>query len=165
MNGAQKWIVVFFVSSMLALAAACAPATDSSKVDGDVVQAIRTVMEAQQAAWNRGDIEGFMDGYDRAETTTFVSGEELTRGWQTVLDRYKQRYASRDQMGSLEFSELDIQPLSSSDVLADGRWRLIRANDSPHGRFTLLFRKTSSGWRIVHDTHYVGYAVNGSTAG
>ena len=49
-------------------------------------------MEAQQAAWNRGDIEGFMDGYERGEMTTFVSGDDITRGWQTVLDRYKQRY-------------------------------------------------------------------------
>jgi ketosteroid isomerase-like protein len=152
MTDALKQIVRFFLSSMLAAAAACTPALDSSKGDSQIADAVRAVMEAQQAAWNRGDIDAFMDGYERADTTTFVSGEELTRGWQTVLDRYKQRYASRDQMGSLDFSDLDIQPLSSSYVLADGRWRLKRANDSPHGRFTLLFRKNGDAWRIVHDT-------------
>lgn len=109
-------------------------------------------MQAQQAAWNRGDIEGFMDGYERSETTTFVSGDELTQGWQTVLDRYKRRYTSAEQMGMLTFSELDMQPLSPSLVLAEGRWKLIRANDTPHGRFTLLFRQTAKGWRIIHDT-------------
>ena len=49
--------------------------------DVQIAGEVRAVMEAQQAAWNRGDIEGFMNGYERAETTTFVSGNELTRGW------------------------------------------------------------------------------------
>jgi len=116
------------------------------------VNAVRVVIESQQAAWNRGDIDGFMNGYDRAETTIFVSGDEVTRGWQTVLDRYKKRYSSSDLMGTLAFSDLDIQPLGPDHVLVDGRWKLTRAKDAPFGRFTLLFRRTDAGWRIVHDT-------------
>ena len=135
-----------------ALQAACVSQPNSGKDTDQMVAAIRAVMEAQQAAWNRGDIEGFMDGYERAETTTFVSGDEVTHGWQTVLDRYKQRYSSPEKMGTLSFSELEIQPISPSYALADGRWQLNRAGDSPHGRFTLLLRETSSGWRIIHDT-------------
>src|SRR3712207_9547003 len=75
------------------------------------VAAVRAVIESQQAAWNRGDIEGFMAGYAREEATTFVSGDTLTRGWQTVLDRYKSRYDSRAKMGTLTFSELEFKPL------------------------------------------------------
>ena len=93
-----------------------------------------------------------MDGYERADTTTFVSGDELTRGWQTVLDRYKQRYKSREEMGTLTFSDLDIKPINGSYAVADGRWELARANDKPHGRFTLLFHRAGNDWRIVHDT-------------
>ena len=137
---------------LYALLAACVPEPDSRKDNQQVAEAIRAVMQKQQEAWNRGDIEGFMDGYVRAETTTFVSGDEITRGWQTVLDRYKQRYSSPEKMGTLSFSELDIQPISTSYAIADGRWQLRRAGDAPHGRFTLLFRQTSSGWRIIHDT-------------
>jgi ketosteroid isomerase-like protein len=133
---------------LLVLLTACASKPDTDQV----VRAIRAVMEAQQAAWNRGDIEGFMDGYERAETTTFVSGDEITRGWQTVLNRYKQRYSSPEAMGTLSFSELDIQPIGASYAIADGRWQLNRLGDAPHGRFTLVFRQTTSGWRIVHDT-------------
>ena len=124
----------------------------AGKTNDQVTQSIRGVMEAQQAAWNRGDIDGFMQGYERAETTTFVSGDEITRGWQTVLDRYKQRYNSPGRMGMLSFSELEIQSVSPNYALADGRWQLTRANDAPHGRFTLIFRETKDGWRIVHDT-------------
>jgi ketosteroid isomerase-like protein len=135
-----------------ALQAACVSQPNSRKDTDQMAAAIRAVMEAQQAAWNRGDIEGFMGGYERSDTTTFVSGDEITRGWQTVLDRYKQRYSSPEKMGTLSFSELEIQPISPSYALADGRWQLNRAGDSPHGRFTLLLRETGSGWRIIHDT-------------
>jgi ketosteroid isomerase-like protein len=124
----------------------------NSNYDPIIEHEIRAVMDAQQAAWNRGDIEAFMDGYDRAETTTFVSGDQLIRGWQTVFDRYKKQYSSREQMGTLSFAELTITPIGADLALADGRWQLTRANDSPHGRFTLLFKRINSKWRIIHDT-------------
>lgn len=65
---------------------------------------IRTVMSAQVAAWNRGDIDGFMNGYAQSGATEFISGDKLTRGWQTVRDRYKKNYGSREKMGTLTFS-------------------------------------------------------------
>ncbi|MGH9902154.1 MAG: YybH family protein [Pyrinomonadaceae bacterium] len=114
-------------------------------------KAVRAVLDGQAAAWNRGDIEGFMDGYERSDQTLFVSGGEVTRGWQTVLERYRRNYDSREKMGTLAFSELEIKPLSEYYTLAVGRWQLTRANDLPHGRFTLLFRRTPKGWRVVHD--------------
>ena len=153
MNSTQHQIRFLFVSLLLAVTAvSCRSQPDSKRNTEQVGQAIRAVMETQQAAWNRGDIDGFMDGYERAETTTFVSGDEIMRGWQTVLDRYKQRYNSPGLMGSLTFSELEVQPLGQSYALANGRWQLTRANDTPHGRFTLLFHQTSAGWRIIQDT-------------
>jgi len=136
----------------LVLAAGCAPPRGTRNSDGEIITAVRSVLETQQAAWNRGDIDGFMDGYDRAGTTAFVSGDELTRGWQTVLDRYKQHYKTREDMGTLAFSELAIQAVNSDLAIADGRWQLIRAGDRPHGRFTLLFQRTNGSWRIIHDT-------------
>ena len=113
--------------------------------------AIRAVLDAQAAAWNRGDVEGYMDGYDRSPKTEFVGADSITRGWQQVLDRYKKNYDSREQMGVLTFSDLEINVLSKDAALVLGRWRLKRANDEPHGTFTLLFKKTKAGWRIIHD--------------
>ncbi|HMJ24790.1 MAG TPA: nuclear transport factor 2 family protein [Pyrinomonadaceae bacterium] len=121
------------------------------KPDAKAKGAIRAVIEAQAAAWNRGDLEGYMDGYDRSSRTEFVGGDTITRGWQTVLDRYRQKYDSREKMGVLTFSNLEITVLSKDAALVLGRWHLKRAGDEPHGTFTLLFRKTKAGWRIVHD--------------
>jgi ketosteroid isomerase-like protein len=118
---------------------------------GDSAAEIRAVMAAQVAAWNRGDIDAFMDGYARSETTEFVSGDKLTRGWQVVRDRYRKKYDTREKMGRLTFSEIRVTPLSADATVVLGRWQLVRQKDKPHGIFTLLFRRTPAGWRIVHD--------------
>lgn len=130
----------------------CANVSEGTDRENEAnLAAVRAVLESQQAAWNRGDVEGFMDGYAREDSTTFVSGESITRGWRTVLDRYSRAYDSREKMGTLEFSELELKPLSPLYITATGRWQLTRAGDTPHGRFTLIFRRTAAGWRIVHD--------------
>ena len=119
--------------------------------DAPVVAEIRAVLDAQAEAWNRGDVDGYMNGYARGDATEFVSGDTLTRGWQTVRDRYAKKYDSRDKMGTLSFSELKIEPLGPEAAFVTGRWELVRKEDKPHGRFTLLMRRLPEGWRVVHD--------------
>jgi|SRR5215468_7844094 len=113
--------------------------------------AIRAVIEAQRDAWNRGDIDGYMDGYERSNDTVFVSGDNVTRGWQTVLERYKKNYSTREKMGTLTFSDLEITLLGKDSAVVLGRWHLQRASDEPHGTFSLIFRLTKQGWKIIHD--------------
>ena len=112
---------------------------------------IRAVLDAQAAAWNRGDIDGFMEGYARSSRTAFVSGDEVTRGWQTVRDRYAKKYDSPAKMGRLTFSGLTITKLCDDAAIVLGSWSLQRKEDQPHGKFTLLFRRLPEGWRIVLD--------------
>ncbi len=119
--------------------------------DAKIVSDVRAVIDEQAAAWNRGEIEGFMDGYARSPETTFVSDDTIVRGWQTVLDRYKKAYDTRAKMGTLAFTELEITPLGGDTAVALGHWRLTREGDAPRGRFTLILRRTSKGWYIIHD--------------
>ena len=125
--------------------------TPKRERDGAISSAVRAVLDAQREAWNRGDVAGYMDGYAGTADITFVSGDSFTRGWQTVHDRYQKNYDSREKMGTLTFSDLETTILSSDAVMVLGRWHLQRANDQPHGRFTLIFRRMKQGWRIVHD--------------
>jgi ketosteroid isomerase-like protein len=117
----------------------------------DAVTEIRSVLQAQQDAWNRGDIDGFMNGYARLPSTVFISEDTVRRGWEAVCDRYREKYSNRSKMGTLTFSDLEITPLSSDAAMASGSWNLKRANDQPHGRFTLILKRLAEGWRIVHD--------------
>lgn len=148
-RGPMKLILLFFLAPLTVVAAV--GFSSQVKRETSIPAAVQAVLEAQRDAWNHGNIEGFMDGYARSETTVFVSDDTVTRGWQTVLDRYRKRYASREQMGTLTYSDLEITVLSNDAALVLGRWHLRRANDEPHGRFTLLLRRTKEGWKIVHD--------------
>ena len=109
---------------------------------------IRAVLDQQVADWNRGDVDAFMKGYENAETTTF-SGKTFTRGYTQVLENYKQRYPTREAMDNLEFSGLEFRMLGDTGALVTGRFLL--KNRKLSGNFTLVFRKTNAGWKIIHD--------------
>ncbi|MBI1738021.1 MAG: nuclear transport factor 2 family protein [Acidobacteria bacterium] len=116
---------------------------------------IRAVLDAQVAAWNRGDIEGFMAGYWKSDKTTFLSSSGVSRGWAALLDRYKRGYPDKNTMGTLAFSELEINMLGRDAAFILGHWALDREKDGkpdrPRGIFTLVARKFPEGWRIVSD--------------
>ena len=135
---------------LLVLSAACA-ATPSP--EPDAVKDVRAVLAAQIDAWNRGDLEGFMAGYWKSPDLVFFSNGTETRGWQATLDRYRTRYqAEGRQMGTLDFPELDILTLGTEAAMARGRWRLKMPDGKElSGMTSVIFRKLSDGWRIVHD--------------
>lgn len=144
-------ILILFAAFSIGQAGSLREAPSITEADSKIVSAVRAVLEAQSDAWNRGDIEGFLDGYARSPDIVFVSGDKVMRGWQTVLDYYKQSYNSPEKMGKLTFSELEITPLGSDAAIVLGRWHLKRVEDEPRGRFTLLLRRTEQGWKVVHD--------------
>ena len=138
---------LFVVAFLLVTPVFAQSAKEVTKIKSDII----AVMDAQTAAWNRGDVDGFMRGYWNSSELVFASGANVTRGWQPTLDRYKKNYDSREKMGTLTFSDLEINVISKDAAVVLGSWSLARANDNPKGKFTLIFRKLSDGWRIVHD--------------
>ncbi len=115
--------------------------------------AIRRVIADQQAAWNRHDLEGFMAGYWNSPELTFFSGAHEFKGWQAALDRYKTAYQSAGHaMGRLEFTNLRVEMLGPEAAFVRGEFHLTMPDGkTPHGLFTLVFRKFPEGWKIVHD--------------
>ena len=140
---------LFLVSISDSQSAPPSPASDAATRQSGAE--IRAVLQAQQEAWNRGDLDAFMNGYARSESTVLVSDDTVTRGGKSARDRYKIKYRSRAKMGKLRFSDLDIQSLGNEAAVVLGRWALKRANGVTQGHFTLVFRRTPDGWRIVHD--------------
>jgi ketosteroid isomerase-like protein len=123
----------------------------SEKESIAIEQSILEVMTNQAAAWNAGNLEGFMLGYWNSDQLVFVSGDKITRGWQATLNNYKKSYDSRAKMGTLTFTDLDVTVFSKDAASVLGSWSLAREKDNPKGKFTLLFRKVKGNWRIVHD--------------
>ena len=142
----MKTVLLF---ALFAIASVFASAqSDAQK--GKIATNIRAVMNKQAADWNRGDIDAFMKGYWNSDKLVFVSSR-VTRGWQPTLENYKKSYPNKDAMGTLTFSDLEITVLSTDVALVLGSWSLLRAQDNPRGKFTLIFRKFKEGWQIVHD--------------
>ena len=126
-------------------------ATFAQSRDEKIKADIRKVLDEQVAAWNRGDIDGFMKGYWNSPEMTFVSGNTMTKGWEPTLIRYKNSYNSRAKMGVLSFTDLEITVTSKESAVVLGRFTLVREKDKPTGMFTLNFRKFKDGWKIILD--------------
>ena len=139
--------ILFAVLLILVAGGAAFAQSKDEKIKAD----IRKVMDEQVAAWNNGDIDGFMKGYWNSPQMTFVSGNNVTKGWQLTLERYKKSYDSRAKMGVLSFSELEITVTSKESAVVLGRFTLVREKDKPTGMFTLNFRKFKDGWKIIID--------------
>ncbi len=117
-------------------------------------QDILAVLDAQVRAWNQGDIYSFMSGYLASDSTRFVSAKGVTKGYQKVLERYLAAYPTKEKMGELSFSDLNIKHLSSEIAVVIGRWNLKRSDadgGNIGGYFTLIFQRTTNGWKIIHD--------------
>jgi hypothetical protein len=127
---------------------ACTPPVRDSENEAS---AIRSILIAQMAAWNRGDIDAFMQGYRKSEELRFASGDTVTYGWQQTKDRYIQRYPDRAAMGTLTFSDLKVEVMAPDAAMVFGRFSLAREKDRPHGIFTLTVHKFSEGWRVTSD--------------
>jgi beta-aspartyl-peptidase (threonine type) len=129
----------------LALLVTTTPAIDDAP--------LRAVLDAQVAAWNRGDLDAFMQTYWNSPDLVFQSNATTTRGWQATMDRYRKRYLSEGkQMGQLRFDEVEVEVLAPGVGFARGAWRLaFRDGKTATGRFTLLLRERPEGWRIVYD--------------
>lgn len=113
-------------------------------------RSIRIVLARQEAAWNEGNIEEFMEGYWKSDSLKFI-GTGITKGWKATLERYRKTYPDRATMGTLKFTFYEFQFISSDACLVTGRYRLKRTADEPTGMFTLLIRKIDGNWRIVYD--------------
>lgn len=114
-------------------------------------KAILSVLETQRLAWNRGDLEAYMQGYWHSDSLLFVGKSGPKYGWQTTLDNYKKGYPDKAAMGQLGFNILKVQLLDKNNAFVLGAWHLKREQDAPGGYFTLLLRKIKGEWKVVAD--------------
>jgi len=116
-------------------------------------RAIRAVLDKQVADWNRGDMEAFAAGYKNSPDILFI-GSKISRGYAQMLDTYRKNYSTKEKMGTLNFSELEVQPLDEHFATVTGHFHLERTaagGGNSDGHFLLVFEKTPDGWKVVRD--------------
>ena len=125
--------------------------TVSGQNTADDASEIRSIMAAQEDAWNRADLDAFMEGYWKSDSLRFIGSRGLTFGWEQTLANYKKSYPDAEKMGKLTFTILSVEILSPENAFVTGKWLLNRATDAPEGYYTLLWKKIAGRWVIVVD--------------
>lgn len=138
---------VFFLSLglllPLLLGAQAAPDTDEAEV--------RQAMADQQAAWNRGDVEAFMQHYWQSDSLQFIGANGPTYGWQATLENYRRRYPDRTAMGQLTFDILTVNRRAPTVISLVGKFHLQRSIGDAEGYFLLIWQRIDDRWVIVAD--------------
>ena len=146
-NKVKPLKTVWLIGVLAIAGCSSAPPLDAVSAEAE----IRDVLAVQDAAWNSGDIDGFMEHYIKSEDLRFASGGNINRGWQATIDGYKTRYPDKSAMGTLSFTDLEVDVLSPDNALVFGHWKLTRAADMHRGLFTLHMKRVDGQWVIVSD--------------
>ncbi len=143
----KKNYYFFILLTSVFLLGSCRQKTDSK----DIKISVAKVLFQSVNDWNNGNIAAYMQCYVHSDSLQFDGNGATTYGWEQSLLRYKKAYPDRNAMGILRFSNIKIKVLSPTAAFVSGHWELTKKASHPEGLFTLLFRKTPDGWRIVYD--------------
>ena len=117
----------------------------------DNIKAIQAILQNQTAAWNKGDLDAFMVGYWKSDSLVFMGKSGPTYGYKNTLANYKKNYPDTSHIGKLHFDIVSIKSLGKSYFFVIGKWFLQRSVGNVNGVYTLVFRKTKTGWKIISD--------------
>ncbi|MDZ4751106.1 MAG: nuclear transport factor 2 family protein [Flavobacteriales bacterium] len=149
----QKNALAYFVCLLFLAACSGNPSLNTEKTFEPIleIEQINSIMSLQQDAWNKGDIETFMQPYWKSDSLIFVGKSGINRGWQNTLDNYKKSYPSPEQMGRLEFENSSIEIFDQRRAWVVGKWTLYRTADTLGGHYTLNWNKKAGAWVITSD--------------
>lgn len=131
----------------------CAPSHAQTNPATADDSAIRQVLAKQAVDWNSGDLDAFATGYKNSPDILFI-GSKISRGYSQMLERYRTVYSTREKMGTLTYSDIEIQPLDEHFATVTGKFHLERTaagGGEASGSYLLVFEKTGQGWKIVRD--------------
>jgi len=138
---------------LLAILLWCVPVFAQTNSTTAQDSAIRAVLAQQAVDWNSGDLDAFATGYKNSPDILFI-GSKISRGYSQMLERYRTVYSTHEKMGTLTYSDIEVQPLDENFATATGRFHLERTaagGGDASGTYLLVFEKTPQGWKIVRD--------------
>lgn len=128
------------------------PLTAPDRFDAEDDASVRSVLETQRAAWNRGDIEGFLSGYEQSEGLVFTSGANIRRGFDETRSKFRAKYGDDPStMGTLDFKLIDVRGVGKDGAVVLGHWALTETPQVGEGIFSVILERQEGTWRIIHD--------------
>lgn len=149
----MKWCKMLACCLVLGLSV-MSVAGSVSAAEANAKEAVTSLLQLQNDAWNKGDLDTFMSGYLDSPDLSFTSAGKEVWGYEALRDRYQKRYGkSKESMGKLSFTDMKVTDLGPSNALAIGHWHLVRqsSNEKLDGTFSLVLVRTDKGWKIMHD--------------
>ena len=150
----HSYLHTLVVIVLLTLVAACKPQAQCEPAAGAIdaeaeKQAIRDLIGRMEAAWNRGDFRGYMEGFANPDVV-FVSRGQFQKDWQGTLDHYIRDYGSSEETrGKLHFFDIRIEMLGPDAAQLISRYQLDRPKEPQDGINTRLMRKRDGKWVIA----------------
>jgi ketosteroid isomerase-like protein len=142
MRAVALFILILFINSCTQTARP-KESMDLTKID--------ELMETQEAAWNSGDLEAFMEPYWNSDSLIFIGKRGPTYGWKQTLENYKKSYPNKEAMGTLQFTNLQIEALGEERALVIGKWELFRTADTLSGHYSLIWAMKNGSLKIIAD--------------
>lgn len=112
---------------------------------------IYQALEDQRIAWNKGDLEGYMNGYWKSDSLKFIGKRGVQYGWRSTLENYRKSYPDKEAMGNLTFEVISLESTGINSAFMIGEWKLVYPDKTVEGHFTLLYRKIKGKWIVVAD--------------
>lgn len=125
--------------------------TTIAQTEAEDRKAITATLKMQQDAWNKGDLEGFMQGYIKSDSLKFYGSRGITHGWQNTLDNYKKGYPTKAEAGNLSFTIDAITKIEDNSYYMMGQFHLVRDAGNANGVFLIIFRKIEGEWKVIAD--------------
>jgi len=155
----KKYLPLLCILFAQSLSAQISNATQKSPIECYVVvpneqeniKAIQSILDNQIKYWNTGNLDSFMVGYLHSDSLVFIGKSGPTYGYENTLKNYKKNYPDASHMGKLNFEIVSIKPLSANYYFVIGKWFLKRKVGDLNGVYTLVFKKTKDGWKIISD--------------
>ena len=144
---------IIYYLALFTLIFSCSSNKDNSINESEIIKIINNKMITQESSWNNGDLEAFMIPYWKSDSLMFIGKNGITKGWNKTLSNYKKSYSNKEEMGNLNFKNIDYKIIDNKSVLITGKWLLIRNNELGNlsGYYTLFWKKLNDSWVIVYD--------------
>jgi uncharacterized protein (TIGR02246 family) len=118
----------------------------------DPIPDVRAMLSHSAAAWNAGDLDGFLEDYADDTTTSFMADGGPRYGIDWIRSNYAPRFAADADRDSLRFENVHARALGPDFAVATARFVLFRDDSTTaSGPFTLVLRQLNGQWKIIHD--------------